>query len=168
MILSQIAAVSADFSIGKDNDIIWRYSEDLKFVKEMTLHKIIITGRKNFDSIIKPKGKPLPHRFHIVISRRTPTSSYENVVFVPDIPAAYKIAQGLIDQKLYPEEVFIIGGAEIYKQTLKDSQKLYITRVDKKSDGDVFYPDNFSQYFKLSSSRKSLEHPELTYETWVR
>lgn len=166
MILSQIAAISSDFSIGKDNDIIWRYPEDLKYFKSMTLNKIIITGRKNFDSIVKPKGQPLPHRYHIVISRSAPTTQYDNVVFVNDIPSAYKIAQELVDKKLYPEEVFIIGGAEIYKQTLPDSDNLYITRVNKTAEGDTFYPDNFPQHFQRASARQSELHPELTFEVW--
>lgn len=169
MILSQIAAVSADHSIGKNNDIIWRYSEDQKFFKDMTINKIIITGRKNFDSIIKPKGKPLPHRYHIVISRKPSTTQYENVTFVTTISDAYKAAQNLIDQKRYPEEVFIIGGAEIYKQTLQDSEKLYITQVHKNAEGgDTFYPDNYPEYFKLISSNPSPVHPELTYQTWIK
>ncbi len=168
MILNQIVAISANYSIGKDNDIIWRYAEDLKYFKETTLNKIIITGRKNFDSIVKPRGRPLPHRFHIVISRQPSDYQHEQVFFVKSIDEAYQKAQELIDKKLYPEDVFIIGGAEIYRQTLNHSEKLYITRINKDAEGDVFYPKNFPELFERQSVRQSIDHPELSYEVWIK
>lgn len=168
MILNQIVAVSANLAIGKDNDLLWHYSEDLKFFKEITSGKIIIMGRKTFDSILKPRGKPLPHRFHIVISRSEPTSILENVRFVKSLKEAYATADMLIKLGNYPSDVFVIGGAEIYNQSLMDCQKLYITKVNKNFDGDVFYSPAYQIHFNRESSRASLEHPELNYEVWTK
>lgn len=168
MILNQIVAVAANLAIGKDNDLLWHYSEDLKFFKETTTNKIIIMGRKTFDSILKPRGKPLPNRFHIVISRTEHQSEFENVRFVKTLQEAYATADMLIKLRGFPEDVFVIGGAEIYNQSLMDCQKLYITKVNKDFDGDVFYSPAYQIHFTRESSRVSLEHPELAYETWTK
>lgn len=165
MILAQIVAISANFAIGKDNKLLWHFSEDLKYFKSITTGKIMIMGRKTFDSF---GSKPLPKRFHIVISR-TPeqVNTSENVVAAKDLEEACKIAKQKIKDSGYPEEVMVIGGAEIYNQTLKSCDKLYITRINAKYDGDVFYPKAFTEIFKLSHTTPSTEHPNLiTYEIW--
>ncbi len=168
MILNQIVAVAANLAIGKDNDLLWHYSEDLKFFKETTSNKIIIMGRKTFDSLLKPKGKPLPNRFHIVISRYEKKSEFENVRYVKTIEEAYATGDMLIKLRGYEENVFVIGGAEIYKQTMPDCQKLYITRINKAFEGDAFFTPAFQIDFARESSRPSLEHPEITYEVWTK
>lgn len=168
MILNQIVAVAANLAIGKDNDLLWHYSEDLKFFKETTSGKIIIMGRKTFDSILKPRGKPLPNRFHIVISRTEHKSEFENVRFVKTLQEAYATADMLIKLQGHPEDVFVIGGAEIYNQSLMDCQRLYITKVNKDYEGDVFYSPAYQIHFTRESSRTSLEHPELSYEVWTK
>jgi dihydrofolate reductase len=168
LILNQIVAVAANLAIGKDNDLLWHYSEDLKFFKETTSNKIMIMGRKTFDSILKPRGKPLPNRFHIVISRTEHKSNFENVHFVKTLEEAYSTADMLIKLRGMPEEVFVIGGAEIYNQSLVDCKKLYITKVNKDFDGDVFYSPAYQIHFTRESSRASLEHPELSYEVWTK
>lgn len=168
MILNQIVALASNLVIGKDNSLIWHYAEDLKFFKEMTSGHILIMGRKTYDSILKPRGKPLPLRFHIVISRGDHISEFENVYFVKNLQAAYEMAKMLIAKKSYPENVFVIGGAEIYHQSLQDCQKLWITKINQNFDGDVFYSPAYENYFKLESARTSLEHPELEYQVWKK
>jgi dihydrofolate reductase len=168
LILNQIVAISKNFAIGKNNDLLWHYHEDLKQFKSMTLNKIIIMGRKTFDSILKPKNKPLPNRFHIVISRTQVTSDFENVIFVTHLADAYAAAEKQIKINNYAEDVFVIGGSEIYKQTLNDTKNIYLTRIDKNFDGDVFYSVNFSDQFQLLSARKSVEHNEISYELWTK
>ena len=167
MILNQIVAVSSDHAIGKNNDLLWHYPEDLKFFKEATSNKIMIMGRKTFDSILKPRGKPLPNRFHIVISRSEPAVQMDHVRFVKSIKEAYATADMLIKLHNWNEEVFVVGGSEIYHQSLADCQKLYITRINKYFDADVYYSTEYKSHFLLDSVRASLLHPELSYEVWI-
>ncbi|MBC7752871.1 MAG: dihydrofolate reductase [Moraxellaceae bacterium] len=167
MILNQIVAVSSNLAIGKNNDLLWHYPEDLKFFKDTTLNKIIIMGRKTFDSILKPRGKPLPNRFHIVISRSEPAAEIDQVRFVKSLKEAYATADMLIKLHNWNEEVFVVGGAEIYHQSLLDCRKLYITRINKNFDGDVYYSVEYKSHFLLDSVRASSVHPELSYEVWI-
>ncbi len=168
MILNQIVAVAANLGIGKYNDLLWDYPEDLQFFKEMTSGKIMIMGRKTFDSILKPKGKPLPNRFHIVISHYESKLDFENVRFVKSLSEAYAAAKMLITLRKYSEEVFIVGGAEIYRQSLMDCQKLYITQINKTYQADVFYTPAYLEHFKRESIRESSQYPELSYEVWIK
>jgi len=161
LILTQIVAVSDNYAIGKDNKLLWHYPEDLKYFKNQTLGKVIIMGRKTFDSF---GGKPLPKRFHIVISRTSQKSEFDNVVYVSTIDQALKIAR---DQST-SDEIMIIGGAEIYKQTLPLCHKLLITRVRGHFDADTFYPEEFMNYFKLQSQLKAETTDQIVFETWVK
>ena len=110
MIISQIVAVSENGIIGKNNELLWHIAEDLNYFKKRTTGKILIMGRKTFDSL----KKPLPKRFHIVISRSAGHSSNENVKFVASISEAYQVAERLTLSGQWPDEVMIIGGGEIY------------------------------------------------------
>lgn len=162
MILSQIVAISDNFAIGKDNQLLWHFPEDLKYFKTQTSGKIMIMGRKTFDSL----GKPLPKRFHIVISRKPHVSDWPTVHYVTSFDEALKVAQTKTGE--YPEEVMIVGGAEIYKQTLTKCDKLYITRIPGSYEGDTFYPSDFANEFTLKNSRKSEATPGLVYEIWEK
>lgn len=162
MILSQIVATSENFAIGKDNKLLWHFPEDLKYFKTHTLGKIMIMGRKTYDSL----GKPLPKRFHIVISRTSLKSDFPNVHFVTTIDEAIAFAQTKIGE--YPEEVMVVGGAEIYKQTRQQCDQLYVTRIPGQFEGDTFYPDNFSEGFSLRNRQMSEVHPGLAYEIWTK
>lgn len=160
MILSQIVATGENFAIGKDNKLLWHFPEDLKYFKTQTMGKIMIMGRKTFDSL----GKPLPKRFHIVISRTSQNSPWPNVHYVTTVAEAIDFARSKIGE--YPEEVMIVGGAEIYKQTLSQSDRLYITRIPGRYEADSFYPQNYPLEFTLKNSQKSETHPGLVYEIW--
>ncbi len=140
-IVSAIAAISEkDRGIGKDNDLLWKIPEDLKRFKEITLGHPIIMGRKNFESI----GRALPKRMNIVITR---DSAYhaENCVIVHSVEEAIAKAK-LLDN----EEVFIIGGGEIYKQALPFTDRLYLTIIHAEKPADVFFPD-YSQFTNVIS-----------------
>lgn len=163
MILSQIVAIGENYSIGKDNQLLWHFPEDLKYFKSQTLGKIMIMGRKTYDSIGQ---KPLPKRFHIVISKKNQTSSFPNVVFVTTIDEAIIVAQKKIGE--YPEEVMIVGGAEIYKQTLSKCDRLYVTRIPGYYDADTFYPTDFHQGYTLKNRHMSPVHADLAYEIWEK
>lgn len=163
MILAQIVAIGENYSIGKDNQLLWHFPEDLKYFKSQTLGKIMIMGRKTFDSIGQ---KPLPKRFHIVISKTAQASIFPNVVFVTTIDEAISAAKKKIGE--YPEEVMIVGGAEIYKQTLSKCDRLYVTRIPGIYDADTFYPTDFNQGYILKNRHMSTVHADLAYEIWEK
>lgn len=135
MKISIIAAVarhnkSRKKVIGVNNSLPWKISEDLKNFKRLTSGHPIIMGRKTHQSI----GKPLPGRFNIVISR-DPNLQLSGCTTVTSIEKAIALAQA---QK--PAEVFIIGGAQIYQQTIKIAHRLHLTEINQEVDGDVFFP----------------------------
>jgi dihydrofolate reductase len=129
MSISIIVAVSQNNIIGKDNQLIWRLPDDLKRFKSLTLGHPIIMGRKTFDSI----GKPLPGRTSIVITRDS-TFAPEGVWVAHSIDEAIQMAQNLTQ-----DEVFIIGGGDIYKQTLPIAQKIFLTTVNLEVEGDTTF-----------------------------
>lgn len=128
MIISIIVAASQNNVIGKDNQLIWRLSADLKRFKALTTGHHIIMGRKTFDSI----GKPLPNRTSIIITRQADYKA-EGCIVVNSLEQALKKVPA-------EEEAFIIGGGTIYKEVIDKADKLYLTRVHKKFEGDTFFP----------------------------
>lgn len=130
MIISIIVAMSQNLVIGKNNSIPWHLPADLKRFKEITMGHPIIMGRKTFESI----GKILSGRKNIIVTRQNNYRT-KGCVVVNSIEEAISHAE--LDK---PSEVFFIGGAEIYKQALPLAEKLYLTIVHKKFDGDTFFP----------------------------
>lgn len=164
MILSQIVAVSENEVIGNNNQLLWHIPEDLNYFKKRTTGKIMIMGRKTFESL----KKPLPKRFHIVISRQNIDSPHENVKFVSSLHEAYRLADKMTLSDEWPEEVMIVGGGQIYKESLPDTDFLYITRIPGEYTGDTFYSLNIPHEFKIAFSQFSEETPGLRYEIWSK
>ncbi len=161
MILSHIVATSENRVIGKSGELPWHIPEDLKFFKEKTNGHILIMGRKTFESI----KKPLPNRFHIVITRNS-NYQYDHpmVSVVSSLKDAYAQSDKLTDK--YGKEIFIVGGGEIYKQSLPDIHRIYLTLIHEKITGDTFYPDiDFSNYTQMRSDRSEFPVPH-TYKTF--
>lgn len=129
MSISIIVAVSENKVIGKDNQLIWRLPDDLKRFKSLTLGHPIIMGRKTFDSI----GKPLPGRTSIVITRDS-TFKHDGVLVAYSIDQAIQMAQQITE-----DELFVIGGGDIYKQTLPIADKVFLTTVDLTVEGDTTF-----------------------------
>ena len=130
MILSIVVAIALDGAIGRGNDLLWHLPADLKRFKELTTGHTILMGRKTFDSL--PRG-PLPNRRNIVVSRSLPPC--EDVEVYPTIEEALKACEA-------DEEVFIIGGGEIYRQLLPHTDRIYLTRVQATfPDAEVFFPE---------------------------
>lgn len=169
MILSHIVAVSENEAIGKDNSLLWHFTEDLQYFKKRTTGKVMIMGRKTFDSL----GKPLPKRFHIVVSRSpmqesAKQSQNEMVKYVGSLSEAYALAEKLTLTPQWPEEVMIVGGAQIYKESLPDTDFIYLTRIPGKYEGDAFYSLKLPQDFGLAFSQFSDAHPGVRYEIWSK
>ena len=131
MKVSLIAAVAENRVIGKDNDLIWSLPDDMRFFKETTMGHYIIMGRRNFESM----PRALPKRINVVITRN---EKYEapGAIVVPTIEQALEVARNGGE-----EEAFIIGGGEIYKQTMDLADKLYITHVKANPEGDTWFPE---------------------------
>lgn len=164
MILSHIVAVSENEVIGKDNALLWNFPEDLRYFKKRTTGKIMILGRKTFDSL----EKPLPKRFHIVVSRSVKDSQNEMVKYVSSLNEAYTLAEKMTLSGTWPEEVMIVGGAQIYKESLTDADFIYLTRIPGNYQGDAFYSLQIPKEFGLAFSQFSDEHPGLRYEIWSK
>lgn len=148
MKISLIAAISTNRVIGRDNKIPWYISEDFKRFKAITLGHPIIMGRKTFESI----GKPLPGRTNIVITRDESFSS-EGVVVAHSINEAIEIAK----IKEGSEEIFIIGGGQIYSQSMNLADKLYLTVVNQEVEGDVYFPE-YSEFKKVTFEQEGEEN----------
>lgn len=134
MIISIIVAVSENNIIGKDNSLIWHLPSDMKYFKEKTTGHCVITGRKNYESIPE-KFRPLPNRSNIVVTRQKDYLA-PGAIIVGSIEDAIRKAKQMGDK-----EVFIIGGAEIYKQSMHLADKLYVTKIHHSFDGDASFPE---------------------------
>jgi dihydrofolate reductase len=137
MTISIIVAVSENNVIGKNNTLIWHLPADMKFFKEKTSGHCIITGRKNYESIPE-KFRPLPNRTNIVITRQ---KSYyaPGATVVSSIEEAITKAKENI--KTDNDEIFIIGGADIYRQSMELVSKIYLTKIYHSFEGDAFFPE---------------------------
>ena len=129
MTLSLIVAMSQNRVIGKDNRLPWHLSEDLQHFKQITMGHPIVMGRKTFESI----GKPLPGRENIVLTR-------DKNFTTMGVTVLHDVEKFLLWSKAQTQEVFVIGGAEIFKQVLPHAQKIYLTSIEKDFDGDAFFP----------------------------
>ena len=145
MVISIIVAVSDNGVIGKNNDLIWHLPADLKYFKETTKGHAVIMGRKNYESI-PDRFRPLPGRTNIIISRNKKYNA-PGCVLVGSIEEAIEKAK-IIGEK----EAFIIGGGEIYRQSLKNTDKIYLTRVHSNFEGDTFFEDLDKSVWKQKSS----------------
>lgn len=134
MIVSLIAAVTKNNVIGKNNDLPWKLPDDMKYFMETTKGHAVIMGRKNFDSL-PAKFKPLKDRFNIVLSRGRLELDF-SVCVVDSMEEALRQAE----QSKSHEEVFVIGGAQIYRLSLPFANRLYITEIDAVIDGDTYFP----------------------------
>ena len=141
MTISAIVAVAKNNVIGKDNDIPWYLPADLKYFKKTTLNHHIIMGRNCYESI----GKPLPKRTNVVLTRN-PFYIVSNCYVTHSIEEAIGIAKNNGE-----DEAFIIGGAQIYEQSMDTWDKLYLTEVDLEVEGDVIFPEiNFDEWELIS------------------
>ena len=146
MIVSLIAALTQNKVIGKNNDLPWHLPDDMKYFMQTTKAHHVIMGRKNYDSIPE-KFKPLPNRTNIVVTRQENFQAKDCIV-VHSLEDAIAIAERN-DEK----EVFLIGGAEIYKQGLPFTNRMYLTEIKTTLDGDTFFPD-FNKQTWREQSRK--------------
>ena len=144
-IISHLVAVSNNMVIGIDNDLPWNLKTDLAHFKKYTLNKTIIMGRKTFESI----GRPLPNRTNFVISRTL--KEIPGAQIFGSIEMAIKSAEEINKLECKENEIVIIGGGYLFRDTIKTVNKLLITRVDCDIEGDIYYPDLDLTEWKLQS-----------------
>jgi len=162
--ISIIVAVANNNVIGKDNSLIWHLPADMKFFKEKTSGHCIITGRKNYESIPE-KFRPLPNRTNIVITRQ---KNY----LAPGATVVDSIEQAIEKAVVTGDsEVFIIGGAEIYKQCMHLANRIYLTQIHHTFEGDAFFPElNVNEWKETAKTEGSVDdknkyaHTFHTYE----
>ena len=160
--LSIIVAVAENNVIGKDNKLIWHLPADLKRFKEITTGHTIIMGRKTFESL----GRVLPNRKHVILCNDMEMNvEDENVKILEDISMLDKYIQDT-------EEHFIIGGATIYKLLMPKANKIYLTLIHEKFDGDVYFPEISDEEWKIVDRTEGItdEKNPYNYEfiTYVR
>jgi dihydrofolate reductase len=136
--ISIIVAVAKNGVIGDKNSLLWHISEDMRFFRQTTSGHPVIMGRKTYESL----GRPLPNRTNVVISRTI--SHIEGCIVVRSLEEAVA---------MFPsdEEVFIIGGAQIYALALKVADRFYLTRVEHEYEGDTSFPEWDAKQWRLKS-----------------
>lgn len=145
--VSIIVAFDDNGLIGDGSKLPWNIPEDLKKFKELTLNKVVIMGRKTYESI----GRPLPERVNIILTRK---SDYA----VKGAFVCNNIKDAIEKASEYKKEIFIIGGAAIYKQALEISEKLYVSHIYGEYEGDTYFPEIDWGNWKSEKKEK--------HETW--
>ena len=149
--ITLIAAIGRNREIGFENSLLWKIPEDMKHFKAYTTGKVVIMGRKTFASM---GNKPLPGRKCIVISTQDLAGM---AVWAKDVPAALSV------EHCYPELV-IIGGEQIYRQTIELADKLVITHVDAEFKADTFFPEIDLTKWRISSTLAGTQESTFKYE----
>ena len=159
--ISLIAAVARNRALGKDGQLLWHLPEDMRYFRETTRGKPVIMGRKTWESL-PDAFRPLPGRRNIVISRN---SAYEapGATLAGSLDEAVRLTQD-------DAEVFVIGGAEIYRQALPLAQRLYLTEVTQDFAADAFFPEFSDREWKeiSRSEQKSGSGLEFTFAVYQR
>ncbi|MDC0512595.1 dihydrofolate reductase [Gammaproteobacteria bacterium] len=166
MIISHLVALSNNFVIGVNNELPWKLKKDLQHFSAYTQNKAIVMGRKTFESI----GRPLPNRKNIVISSWL--EPQEGLEVVANLNHAIEVASQWNKDNSTEEEIVLIGGGYVFKESKNIVNKLVLTRVECEIDGDVFYPQidlsNWKEISKESYKRDSENEYDFKIETLVK
>lgn len=149
--VSIIVAIAQNGTIGDKNALLWHIKEDMRFFRTTTSGHAVIMGRKTFESI---GSKPLPKRKNIVITRQD--VEFAGALTAHSLEEAIAMASG-------DEEIFIMGGAQIYAQALKCADRMYITRVERDYEGDTAFPEVDYSEWKLVSEERYERGEEYEY-----
>lgn len=153
-----IAAAGENNSLGKDNDLVWHLPDDFKRFKELTSGNYILMGRKTFESF----PKPLPNRKHLIITRQKDYKVPENCFVFDTIENAIDFSKN--------QDIWIIGGGEIYKQSMEIADRIELTRVHSEFEADTFFPDIIDEWelsneeFHSKDEKHKYDFTYLTYE----
>ena len=149
-----IVAVDRNGAIGKDGKLPWHYSSDMKFFKETTTGNSCVMGYKTWLTL----KRPLPNRLNIVLSRQSEIAPQDSVVLVRDIESVLSLTEKL------KGDLFVIGGAQVYRSFLPHIQKWIVTEVPLTVEGaDAFVPENYREGFELTGTRKLEEELNVSF-----
>jgi len=155
IIISHVVALSNNNVIGVDNDLPWNLKTDLSHFKKYTTNKIIVMGRKTYESI----GRPLPNRVNYIVSNTI--KDLDGASIFKSTEEALESAKEVCDKDNNYDEIVIIGGGYLFRDTLSISNKLVLTNVDCDIEGDVFYPEiNLDEWKEIKSEnfKKDLDN----------
>jgi len=159
--ISFIVAMDKNRVIGKDNKLPWHLPADLAFFKRVTMGNPIIMGRKTFEAI----GRVLPGRENIIVTR-------DNNYQAEGCRILHSVEEIVEIDKLTKEELFVIGGAEIFKEAFPFAKKLYITLIDEEFTGDTYFPEFVNDEWELVSKEKGQKDEKNPYDyyylTYIR
>lgn len=169
MMIAHIVAASTNNVIGKDNGLPWSIPEDMKWFRERTKGRALIMGRKTFESV----GHPLPHRLNVVVTKQKDfAKKLKDFPSHSPVMVCATIEEALIEcQKLAPKyqnEIFVIGGGEIYKQSMDFVNTIFLTRVHAQIEGDIHYPELPCDQFDMVSERHVEAEPSYTFIEYRR
>lgn len=157
-VISHLVAVSKELVIGVDNNLPWNLKDDLAHFKKYTLNKVIVMGRKTYESI----GRPLPNRVNYVISRTI--KEIDGVHVFNNLEDAMLSAEKHNIDLNIENEIVIIGGGYLFEETLPILNKLIITKVDCSVAGDVYYPKLDMKNWDLISSESYTKNSDNDYD----
>jgi dihydrofolate reductase len=163
VIVSWFVAADENDVIGKDGALPWHLPEDMKRFRRMTEGHAVVAGRATHDSIVERLGRPLPGRITLVASRTT-SGAADGVIYLPSVVDAVTAAR-TIEAFHGGEEVFVIGGEQIYRETLDLVDRIHFTRVHRQVAGDRALPSGWQQGFRLVAEEP---HEEFRFETYER
>jgi dihydrofolate reductase len=165
MIVSAIAAMARNRVIGREGGLPWSLPEDMKFFRTQTQGHIMIMGRKTFESL----GKPLPKRFHIVVTRDTNYRPPAGVVVAHTAEEALSVARALIAREpVWGDEVFVIGGGEIYNLFLNHTNRIYLTEISEEFSGDAKFPEFTPKQFRETQRQPRPGPPPFDFVVYER
>jgi dihydrofolate reductase len=159
-IIILIAAIDKNRALGKDGDLLWKISDDLKRFRELTRGHPVIMGRKTWESL-PTQVRPMPGRTNIVITRQM---DYQ----APGATVVSSIADALAAAKAAPgaDEAFVIGGGTIYTESLPFADRLYLTLIDAQKEGDAFFPPYKDEFTKETFHEERVS-PDGIHYSWV-
>lgn len=161
MVISLVVAAANNNVIGKDNQLLWRLPNDMRFFKNVTWGMPVVMGRKTFESL----KEPLKGRKNIVLSRQRLVG--ENVVVVNSLDDAIFLVK-----QMDVKEMMVIGGGEIYKLAFEKAKRIYLTRVDAEPEGDTYFPAIDPKVWKLVSQQDheaDAQHAyNYSFQVWER
>lgn len=152
--ISFIVAMDRNNGIGYQNEMPWYLPNDFKFFKEKTTGHTIIMGRKTFESI----GRVLPNRKHIVLTTK------KGKEFPDEVEVQHDLDELIQKYKSSKEEVFIIGGGNVFKEYIKEADRLYVTKIDEEFKTDVFFPEIQLSEWRETSIQKGLKDEKNPYD----
>ena len=161
---SLIVAADENDVIGRDGALPWHFPDDMKRFRRLTEGHVMLAGRLTNDSIVRRLGQSLPGRITVVVTRQVDRPPSSRVVYRPDLPSGLAAALA-IEEFAGRDEVFVIGGGQVYADALPYVQRVYLTRVRGTFAGDCSLPSDWLAPFAL---REEVRHDEFSYLTYER